>query len=536
MTDRLSSFNLKSRAEDVRAGISGSVYTIARQLGTTSALSLGSGTNSNLTLSGTSIVAASAIAAGVTQIAVVREASEGFAIEYPVALTGASPAGAGELLVCPFAYTNSLFPFTFSRVGGRVQTTFDRAVWAPTPDNPGYAGAINTFYVDISRPDDTGDGLTWATAKKTGTAAIDLGNAGANPFIIYAAAGTYSRANFFARTPTKPCAIIGVGGRVVTGYFDLTGGWSLDTGTTYKVTRADIRRCLDLRGVDQDGLFPDLTYATSLANCRATPGSWWTDNATVYVNRGDGAEVTDANTRLLISTGYNAMIRSSNGGNMFLKNFDCQGGQPLILTNSPTNRFVAEDCTFRYSSGDDGVVTATVAPQHGVTIFNLLGAAFIRCDASGNQSDGFNSHIASGVQAFVFTMDCTGFNNGRKGAASCNFITTHDGGKWIDLRGKARRNAGGQVAIVNDNTAMWCIDTDCAESRGDIVIGGTVPSSDYLVDQTEGGGTKVTLYLENCRSAGSLYPLNARYGTIISRGGSMVGSSLSALGGVIVSV
>ncbi len=36
----------------------------------------------------------------------------------------------------------------------------------------------NPYYVDASRPDDSGDGLSWATAKKTIQAAVDLAAGG----------------------------------------------------------------------------------------------------------------------------------------------------------------------------------------------------------------------------------------------------------------------------------------------------------------------------------------------------------------------
>lgn len=433
-----------------------------------------------------------------------------------------------------FTYTRSLFPFDFWRdATGRVRTNFDRRAWAPTPDVTPWTNPT-TYYVDINRADNSGDGLSWATAKKSIVAAVQAGNAGTAPYIVNVRAGTYPLPNGLGAgsTPTKACALIAVGGRVDTGLFtDLT--WSLDTGTTYKATQADVRRVLDLATVDQDGLRPDLSFAASLAACRTTTGSWWTDNATVYVNRADGAAVTNANSRALQMTGNAAVIRMSSGGNMYVSGFDASGGfLPLVLQAAPSYRFVAEDCTFRYSSCDDGIVTATKnISQGGVAANDVLGAAFIRCDASSNQADGFNSHINGGNQAFVFTMDCTGFNNGRAGSTSNNFITTHDGGKWIDLRGVGARNAGANVAIANDATAMWCIDTFCYASKGDLMFGGTVAPSDYMVNLAESsGGAK--LFLENCAGI-SQSSITARFGIVYMRGGKLAKSRLTSNGGSI---
>jgi hypothetical protein len=94
------------------------------------------------------------------------------------------------------------------------------------------------------------------------------------------------------------------------------------------------------------------------------------------------------------------------------------------------------------------------------------------------------------------------------------------------------RNAGGQVAIVNDNTMMWCIDTFCYASRGDVILGGTVPPSDFVVDQAEGaGGSK--LFLENCAAAGSQNSIGAKFGAVYTRGGKFPKAIVTANGGAI---
>lgn len=443
----------------------------------------------------------------------------------------------GAPLIRPalFTYTRSLFPFDFWRdATGRVRSNFTRQAFCPTPDVTPWL-AVTTYYVDINQANDTGDGLSWATAKKSINAAITTGNGQANPYIVYVRAGTYPRGNCPSGSAgtviaNKACSLIAVGGRVVTGFFDALA-WTLDQGTTYRATRAGSRRAIRLDTVDQDGLFPDYTWVVDLATCRATPGSWYTDNTTTYVNRADGAAVNDANTRILLTVGSTSPLPMTTSGNMYVSGFDFSGNTPCILFGNAGGRFVAEDCTFRYSAGDDGIIVGTTGLRNGVSMGNIEAAAFIRCDASANQVDGFNSHASSGTQAFVFTMDCTGFNNGRPRAQSCNAFTTHDGGKWIDLRGIAARNAGGQVAIVQDGTAMWCIDTLCYDSRGDQIYGGTVPPSDFLVDQGSVGGCK--LFLENCAAATSQYSLNVRYGAIYTRGGKFPVGRYVGNGGVV---
>lgn len=446
-------------------------------------------------------------------------------------------AAVGQPIAKPAGFTlaRTVFPFDFWRdATGRVRTNFDRKTWAPTPDTTPWA-TITTYYVDINKANDSADGLSWANAKKSINAAITAGNTAATPYIIYVRAGTYPRAqspqgSAGTVVPSQPCALIAVGGRVVTGMFD-TLSWTLDTGTTYKATRSNTKRVIDLTVTNQWGLGSDYTWAVDLATCRATPGTWFTDNTTVYVNRLDGAAVTDSNARAMISVSSSAGgIKMSTGGHMYVAGFDCQGGLPAYIAGGAAYRFVAEDCTFRYSSGDDGIVViGTSSPKNGISVLNVEGAAFIRCDASGNQSDGFNAHLSSGVNPFMFTMDCTGYNNGRAGAFSCNAFTTHDGNKAIDLRGIAADNAGGQIAIVHAGTQMWCIDTMATASRGDQVLGGPVPPSDFLVDQST-----PELFLENCVAGSSQYSLNANYGKIWKRGGHFPMATFTSDGGSVV--
>ncbi len=82
-------------AKTASASASGAVYTVSRLLGSSSTLALITGTNSNLTLNATTgvISAASAIAVGASQAAIVRETNGSIAVEYPVTIAGVSAGG-----------------------------------------------------------------------------------------------------------------------------------------------------------------------------------------------------------------------------------------------------------------------------------------------------------------------------------------------------------------------------------------------------------------------------------------------------------
>lgn len=82
-------------AKSASASAAGPVYTVSRLLGSSSTLALITGTNSNLTINATTgvISAASAIAVGASQTAIVREANGSIAVEYPVTIAGVSAGG-----------------------------------------------------------------------------------------------------------------------------------------------------------------------------------------------------------------------------------------------------------------------------------------------------------------------------------------------------------------------------------------------------------------------------------------------------------
>lgn len=63
------------------------------------------------------------------------------------------------------------------------------------------ATALNTVYVDKSRPDNSGSGYTWATAKKELMPAINIANNCSNITKIYVAEGTYQP--IYANTPSN---------------------------------------------------------------------------------------------------------------------------------------------------------------------------------------------------------------------------------------------------------------------------------------------------------------------------------------------
>lgn len=144
--------------------------------------------------------------------------------------------------------------------------------------------AIPDFYVDSSRPDDTGDGLTLATAKKTLSAARALLTAGK---YLALARGSYWREQFDIPANSITLGVVGSGDMpVIDGADVVTTGWTQpDAGTYPNVwSRSWTRSSATTTGSEVLGYWEAgarTTRRTSLANLQAgSNGDWHTTSLT----------------------------------------------------------------------------------------------------------------------------------------------------------------------------------------------------------------------------------------------------------------
>ncbi len=102
-------------------------------------------------------------------------------------------------------------------------------------------------------------------------------------------------------------------------------------------------------------------------------------------------------------------------------------------------------------------------------------AAFFDCECSVSSSDGFNfknTAPASPATAFL-TVNCSGSLFGEPGSTSNNGWTLHNDVIGIDICGRYRASAGGNVHNSNTSKAAL-IGTTIAEDAGDRHFGGTI--------------------------------------------------------------
>jgi hypothetical protein len=75
------------------------------------------------------------------------------------------------------------------------------------------AASAGTFYVSASRPDDAGDGLSWAAAKKTIAAGVALTVSAGGPHTLYVGSGSYAGGIVINNAFQAGLRIVGVNGR-----------------------------------------------------------------------------------------------------------------------------------------------------------------------------------------------------------------------------------------------------------------------------------------------------------------------------------
>ncbi|MET4341921.1 hypothetical protein [Bradyrhizobium sp. RT9a] len=363
-----------------------------------------------------------------------------------------------------------------------------------------------TFWAAATGGSDGNNCLTSGTACATVGGAVTKCNTAAVPCKVFVtgAAGTnifYKSAgftNFNSVFPTVDIAFIATGGnRITMCHCDAYAAPSKD-GTltnTYSFALTNVERVLDLTRRDQYGNYVELTNVSANGIVNVTPNTWNITTGTIYIQRYDGAAVTNANTRILRATGgTNAGLNNATQTNLFIGNdtnldgFDLEGGTDGIKTTFTTfvatlKAVVVSNASFKYAGG---VVTTA---GNCVSIRSLNGiAAFFNVQANACAADGFNGHndiVLSGGTAVVslLTVNSAAFDNGRGTSQSANCLTIHEDVTLMDIGGWCWGNRGGSVRNIN-STKAYLLGTYVQFDLGDIVDGGTQPPTAFRVDNT----------------------------------------------------
>ena len=340
-----------------------------------------------------------------------------------------------------------------------------------------------TYYVSTTGSD-ASNGLTAGTAFRSIGKAIVSGNAAGVPTLVKIAGGDYERAYAFDATagyyPQVDMAFVNTsltGVRVVAGVWDAATGFAVD-GThanTYSKVVANCTRVLDLTRKNRFGNFTELTPVTSAARANITPDSWYCDGTKLYINRGDGAAVTNTNTRYFRDA---PNLRVQSQVNVFLDGIDLQGSgssysvfhvnSATVTTPIDAYALVANNSTFRYGGAAGAVAGRGFAAVNWYGIMAAFG-----CSADANANDGFGLHNPQSGPAYLLTVNCNARDNGR-GNQSVNAFTVHEACRGIDIAGVFEESRGGAVHNIADSLC-YLLGTTVINDLGDSGAGGGIP-------------------------------------------------------------
>lgn len=371
-----------------------------------------------------------------------------------------------KTVTLPAAFTQQL-PFTLTRTAtGAYRTDLDLTQYRTGTQ----------IYVNASIGADSNPGTAEQPLRSL-TAAFDAAQAAPGDAVVRVR-GFFDRR--YANVPAagahtvagKRVTVVGEGGATITGadvllswtYAD--GAWSTARSGTHAIFHAD--------RTDQRGVPVPLPVAASLAECRATPDTWWTDGSVVHVNTGSASvapapgthhvllssrvmefELRDDATLVLedltILTGSARGVRIGGDANvqgtLITSNVRMAGGKHSPIASDPTGNVFAVDSLRR------SIAVNTVAAY--------------------TPQDGFNYHYtlipeARRRECLVVEVDCEAYRNGLI-PGSQNATTTHEGVEAVRIGGHYHDTVGSTVVDVNQGlTALYGVRSSNSETGANI--------------------------------------------------------------------
>lgn len=376
------------------------------------------------------------------------------------------------------------------------------------------------YYVDCVGGNDSNNGLTAGTAKKTWAACRGLITSWSTmhstkfwftPGIYKAVASTGGSLNGGQVGPpaTSGCTCECVGG-IATMINDPLGydGTELveDTAPVWMTPAAYAGdRVYDFSNLDQYGAPVKLTLASSLSNCQATANSYWpVPSGALYVRLFDGRK-PDRNVVVTNGTVNTSPLWMKGQG--FIKNMRYVGYIPGNLSARlyAHSSFVFKNCQFIGANATSNCFQVT---NDDCFIFLEDCRAFYANDA-----DGFNLHKATSmVDAGCLSVRTIACHNGGIGGGN-NGETSHDGWSVVRVDCKSFNNGQRNIHDINAPTLGMGVSWNCGCAAG-IVPAGSSNGTAFSVGG--GGGDNLLMYLDGCTVVdGNLeYALNASASTL----------------------
>lgn len=349
-------------------------------------------------------------------------------------------------------------------------------------------GATQIFVDNDAGNDTTGTGET-ATPYKSLKKACDV--------VVAAEAGTYvilvRNTSPFMRDSGIPNNVVLTdkvvyivpetdGNRIINAMGETTLTWIEDETGTWKAPRTGVYSVFDFRDKNSDGVYIPYTHAETLAACRSTPKTWYTNNTVVWVHTTDGLVPT--NSTISVNVGLYPYVKLLGTSKLYIKNMDFLTGVPDnagftvigdITGATVVGEFCAIGCTFaggnlRY----DRSLSSNVFNVRDCKTVYLFG-----CEGAYSKSDIFNYHFSNVPDAnrrdcFVLEYGTKGNDAGITSSANNNNCSScHDGANILRIACEYD-NASIPVADVNGcySICVGVTATGARHTSGNMYFGG----------------------------------------------------------------
>ena len=379
-------------------------------------------------------------------------------------LEGTTPED--EVVALPPEFTQQL-PFTLTRTAtGAYRTDLDLA-----PYRTG-----TQIYVNASIGADSNPGTAEQPLRSL-TAAFDAAQAVPGDAVIRVR-GFFNRS--YANVPAtgahtitgKRVTVIGEGGAMLTGA-NAAASWSYSSGA-WSTNRSGTNAVFHADRTDQRGIPVPLPFAASLAECRATPDTWWTDGSTVHINTGSSSVGPTPSTHHVLLSSRVMEFELRDDATLVLENL-------TILTGSARGVRISGDSNVQGTLITNNVRMAggkhsPVASDPTGNVFaveSLRRSIAVNTVAAYTPQDGFNYHYTLIPQArrrecLVVEVECEAYRNGLI-PGSQNASTTHEGVEAVRIGGHYHDTVGSTVVDVNQGlTALYGVRSSNSETGANI--------------------------------------------------------------------
>lgn len=399
-------------------------------------------------------------------------------------------------VIAPVGWTWEL-PFEILQNGRIFSTNLDLQA---------YAGIVvaTTYYVDRAMADDTGNGLTPATAFQKVTTALGK----ANVDRIYIKAGTYELGYTWGVTsPARNVEIIGYGGTVRLSAHRAGLAWVLD-GAHYEVSQAvKIWNVWDASVLDANGDYTMLTRVANEAAVEATAGTWYWDDASdmLFVRTSDD-RAPDADILPMETLSYGGYMNTAK--TLYLEGLSFEGGAIAFgfSTSSAVTRVYAKNCTFKYCYNLQCVL---MAGGNEAIMQNCISARNLSLD--GSATDGFKAIESSGQYNNLALINCIGRHNGKAGDSSSNGYSRHSRGNTVVIGGEYYENYGRNIHDIDSGEGdpkTWVLGTILHDS-------GAVAGSNINISIGTTANTGGEMWLDSVTSYDSTVDIEANTDAIM---------------------